>query len=81
MVKLRDPVGEYPVGKQSRFDLRMGNVPWQGGASAGGWRGKGRKAECVNQGDLLVEERRERRLGRARALRTSGGQESEKAPG
>ena len=32
------------MGKQSRFDLRMGNEPWQGGASAGGWRGKGRGA-------------------------------------
>ena len=45
-----------PVGKQTRFDLPMGYVPWQGGASAGGWRQNGRKAECVNQGDLPVEE-------------------------
>jgi len=41
---------------QSRFDLLIGNVPWQGGASAEGWRRNGRKAECVNQGDLLVTE-------------------------
>jgi len=40
------------MGKQSRFDLPIGNVPGQGGASAGGWRQNGRKAECVNQGDL-----------------------------
>jgi len=42
------------VEKRSRFDLPRGNVPWQGGACAGGWRQKGRKAECVDQGDLLV---------------------------
>src|SRR5215469_11271098 len=41
---------------RSRFDLPIGNGPWQGGASADGWRRNGRKAECVNQGDLLVTE-------------------------
>ena len=34
----------------------MGNVPWRGGTPAGGWRRNGRKAECVNQGDLLAQE-------------------------
>src|SRR5487761_1745506 len=37
-------------------DPSMGNVPWRGGTPAGGWRRNGRKAECVNQGDLLAQE-------------------------
>ena len=41
---------------QSRFDLPMGNVPWQGGTYAGGWRRNGQKAEGVNQGDLSAQE-------------------------
>jgi RNA-directed DNA polymerase len=44
------------MGKPSRSDPPTGNVPWRGGARAGGWRRNGRKAECVNQGDLLVKE-------------------------
>jgi len=63
------------VEKRSRFDLPKGNVPWQGGADAGGWRRNGRKVECVDQGDLLVEEpefmpEEGRRAGRA-GVRTS----------
>ena len=47
-------------------------MPWQGGATAGGWRRNGRKAEGVNQGDLpaaetafleLVQYRRPGRVG------------------
>ena len=41
-----------PKGKLSRFDPPMGSVPWRGGQSTGVWRRNGRKAECVNQGDL-----------------------------
>ncbi len=41
---------------RSRFDPPLGNVPWRGGASAGGWRRNGRKAEGVNQGDLSAQE-------------------------
>ena len=44
------------MGKQSWFDPSTGNVPWRDGAPAGGWRRKGRKAGCVNQGDLLAKE-------------------------
>jgi len=36
----------------SWFDPPMGNVPRRGGAPAGGWRRKGRRAGYVNQGDL-----------------------------
>lgn len=43
-------------GMRSRFDPPVGNVPWRGGASAGGWRRNGRKAEGVNQGDLSAQE-------------------------
>jgi len=49
---------------QSRFDLPMGNVPWQGGAWAGGWRRNGQKAEGVNQGDLSAQEPKGRSPGR-----------------
>src|SRR5215469_15931980 len=35
---------------RSRFDLPIGNVPWQGGASADGWRRNGRRAECALAG-------------------------------
>ena len=38
------------------FDPPIGNVPWRGGAPAGGWRRNGGKAEGVNQGDLLAQE-------------------------
>ena len=44
------------MGKRSRFDLPKGNVPWQGGAGAGGWGRNGRKVEGVDQGDLRVQE-------------------------
>ena len=44
------------MGKHSRFDPPTGNVPWRGGAAAGGWRRNGRKVGCVNQGDLRVQE-------------------------
>jgi hypothetical protein len=44
------------MGKSSRFDPPGGNVPWRDGACTGGWRRNGRKAECVNQGDLPVQE-------------------------
>jgi hypothetical protein len=46
------------VGKQSRFDPSIGNVPRRDEASAGGWRRKGGKAGGVNQGDLLAKETR-----------------------
>ena len=70
MPKPRVPVGRRPVGKRSRFDPPQGNVPWRDGAPAGGWGQKGRKAECVNQGDLSVQEpefmpEEGRRAGRA----------------
>jgi hypothetical protein len=42
------------VEKHPRFDLPMGNMPWQGGADAGGWRQNGRKAKGVNQGALSI---------------------------
>src|SRR5271165_6334017 len=41
---------------RSRFDPPTGNVPWRDGASTGGWRRNGRKAKCVNQGDLPEKE-------------------------
>ena len=57
VAKPRVPVGRRThEGMQSRFDLPMGNVPWQGGAWAGGWRRNGQKARCVNQGDLPTQE-------------------------
>ena len=43
-------------GMRCRSDLPRGNVPWQGGACAGGWRRNGQKARCVNQGDLPTQE-------------------------
>jgi len=44
------------VGKPSWCDPSTGNVPGRDAASAGGWRRKGRKAGCVNPGDLLAAE-------------------------
>jgi len=41
---------------QSRSDPPTGNVPWRDEAPAGGWRRKGPKAKCVNQGELPVQE-------------------------
>jgi RNA-directed DNA polymerase len=57
MAKPRVPEGRRTRrGKRSRSDPPTGNVPWRDEAPAGGWRRKGPKAKCVNQGDLSVEE-------------------------
>jgi len=57
VAKPRVPIGRRTLrGMQSRFDPPVGNVPWRGGAFAGGWRRNGGKAEGVNQGDLSAQE-------------------------
>ena len=65
VAKPRVPMGRRThKGMRSRSDLPRGNVPWQGGACAGGWRRNGQKARCVNQGDLPTQEPNGWSLGR-----------------